>query len=404
MWTAIFIFVAAVALGLYLRERAVHKQTAGRLQRVQAELAQARESLEHGREQSRAHQQAVFNSMLEGVLLLDSTGRVHTTNKSMERLFGLEQEIRGLTIMEAFRNHDLLELVERVQKDGQVRAFELALPGIHHTRYLEVNAAAIRDPEKEQDEIILIFHDFTRIKELENVRRDFVANVSHELRTPLTLIKGYVETLIDGAKDDPAVAGRFLQTIHKHANRLTFLIEDLLTISQLESGRILMSPQRIPLRPLAERVLDELQSPAAEKGITMINTVPEELKLTADAERLQQVLSNLVDNSIKYGRAQGRVEIGATQKPESVEIVVKDDGPGIPAEACERVFERFYRVDRARSREQGGTGLGLAIVKHITQAHGGEVWVESEPGKSCAFFVSIPHTAAVRQGAEGPAS
>src|SRR5690606_25988706 len=174
-----------------------------------------------------------------------------------ERLFGFDRDIHGLTIMEAFRSHDLLEVMERAQREGQVRDFELTIPGIHHTRYVEVNAASVRDLENQRKEIILIFHDFTRIKELEGMRKDFVANVSHELRTPLTLIKGFVETLIDGAKDDPEVAAKFLQTIHKHADRLAFLIEDLLTISQLESGRVVMQPQLIQLHPAVEKTLDE---------------------------------------------------------------------------------------------------------------------------------------------------
>lgn len=393
MWITLSILLAGVCVGLHFFWRDRAEKLASEISRLQGELEQAREDLDHAYFQMRSHQQGVFNSMVEGLLLLDTQARVHTTNKTLERLFSINRDIRGLTLMEAFRNHDLLEVVERVQREGQVRGFELTLPGIQQTRYLEVNASAIRDPENERDEIIIVFHDFTRIKELESLRRDFVANVSHELRTPLTLIKGFVETLIDGAKDDPNVAGKFLQTIHKHTNRLAFLIEDLLTISHLESGRLVMQRQELRLHSLVERVLDELQSPAGQRKVTLENLVPEELEITADADRMQQVLYNLVDNAIKYGREGGLVQVGAGIEEQTTEVFVRDNGAGIPREAQDRVFERFFRVDRARSRDQGGTGLGLSIVKHIVQAHGGEVWVKSETGSGSTFFFTLPDPA-----------
>jgi two-component system phosphate regulon sensor histidine kinase PhoR len=342
--------------------------------------------------ENRAHQLAIFNSMVEGILILDPAGRIQTINKSLERLFNISKDIRGQTMMEAFRLHDLLEISERAQREGIVRSFELTLPGIQQDRYLEVNAASIRWDGSAQG-LILIFHDFTRIKELENVRKEFVANVSHELRTPLTLIKGYVETLIDGAKDDPAVATRFLQTIHKHSDRLAFLIEDLLTLSHLESGQIMLQPQLTSIHPIIERVLDELQSHAAQKTIALENEVPLDLLANADPDRVGQVIFNLVDNAIKYGRPGGSICIAAEPLPDALQISVEDDGPGIPPDARDRIFERFYRVDRARSRDQGGTGLGLAIVKHIVQAHGGKVWVESTMDEGARFYFTLPHPA-----------
>ncbi|HYG35124.1 MAG TPA: ATP-binding protein, partial [Clostridia bacterium] len=218
----------------------------------------------------------------------------------------------------------------------------------------------------------------------------FVANVSHELRTPLSLIKGYTETLIEGAKDQPEVAAKFLQTIDRNAERLKLLIEDLLTISELESGRVRLDLQPMALRPLVEKVLVDFKNKALAKEIKLVNQVPE-LSLRADSGRVEQVLCNLVDNAIKYGRKGGSVTIcarpaGAGQ----IEVLVEDDGPGIPPESIERVFERFYRVDKARSREQGGTGLGLSIVKHIVQSHGGRVWAKSEPGRGASLFCTLP--------------
>lgn len=359
---------------------------------MEKELAQRKTELEEAIAQARAHELAIFNSMVEGILILDARGRIHTVNKSLERLFDIQSDVRGHTIMESFRAHELLEITERALKQGQVRGFELTLPGIHHTRYFEVNAASIRLAGDKADGVILIFHDFTRIKELESIRKEFVANVSHELRTPLTLIKGYVETLIDGAKDDPAVATKFLQTIQKHTDRLTFLIEDLLTLSHLESGQALIQRQMVPLHPIVERVFDELQSPAAQKNITLQNDVPPEVLVNADGERLQQVFLNLVDNAIKYGRAGGSVVAGVEALANGQQLFVRDDGPGIPDDAKERIFERFFRVDRARSRDQGGTGLGLAIVKHIIQAHGGKVWVQSALDQGSTFYFTLPNS------------
>jgi len=401
MWIALTFLLLLLCVGLFLWSKRKGEAAQEEISKLNSELARVRQEQQESAAQNQAHQLAIFNSMVEGILILDQSGRVQTVNKSLERLFNISSDIRGQTIMEAFRIHDLLEIAERAEKEGTVRSFELTLPGIQQNRYLEVNAASIRS-NGEAEGLILIFHDFTRIKELESVRKEFVANVSHELRTPLTLIKGYVETLIDGAKDDPAVATRFLQTIHKHSNRLAFLIEDLLTLSHLESGQITLQPQLTSIHPIIERVLDELQSPAAQKTIALENHVPSDLLANADADRVEQVISNLVDNAIKYGRAGGRISIVAESLPNALQISVQDDGPGIPPEARDRIFERFYRVDRARSRDQGGTGLGLAIVKHIVQAHGGKVWVESTLGEGAKFFFTLPHPASAPKHSSEP--
>ncbi len=193
-------------------------------------------------------------------------------------------------------------------------------------------------------------------------------------------------------RTNPDVASKFLQTIQKHTDRLTFLIEDLLTLSHLESGQALIQRQMVPLHPIVERVFDELQSPAAQKNITLQNDVPPEVLVNADGERLQQVFLNLVDNAIKYGRAGGSVVAGVEALADGQQLFVRDDGPGIPDDAKERIFERFFRVDRARSRDQGGTGLGLAIVKHIIQAHGGKVWVQSALDQGSTFYFTLPNS------------
>lgn len=342
-------------------------------------------------ERDRASRAAVFNCMIEGLLVLGPGNRVRLVNRPLSQLFGLTDDVRGRTLMEALRRHELEDLADQARRAGQALGLELEVPGAT-TRLLQVNATTFDDADGHDPGVILVFHDVTRLKELENTRREFVANVSHELRTPLALIKGYVETLIDGARNDPGVSLRFLQTIEKHANRLTFLIEDLLTVSQLESGQVVMNRQWGELQPLVNRVVEDFAARAAGRDVQLINAVPARLAIRADFDRLQQVLFNLVDNAIKYGRPNGRVTVGAETDATArrVRLWVADDGPGIPREALERVFERFFRVDTARSREQGGTGLGLSIVKHIIQAHGGEVRAESEPGKGAIFRVFLP--------------
>ncbi len=338
-----------------------------------------------------AQQQAIFDSMVEGVLVLDAGGRIQWGNESVRRLFAVTVDLPGKTILEAFRLPALADVVRRLAVEKKVQNQTLELPGMNE-RWLQVSAAAVTDPNGASVGIVLVFHDLTRIRQLENTRQEFVANVSHELRTPLSLIKGYVETLLDGAKEDPEKCVRFLQTIEKHADRLTFLIEDLLTISRLESGRIVMNLQPVQLREEAQHVIDDLRARALEKSVRLENCVAEGLTAWADADRLQQVLFNLVENAVKYGRNDGCVRVGARLVPEQkrLEVWVSDDGPGIPSDSQERVFERFYRVDRARSRESGGTGLGLSIVKHIVHAHGGEVWLKSELGEGTTFYFTLP--------------
>jgi two-component system phosphate regulon sensor histidine kinase PhoR len=386
MWPFLTIvaFAAAAIIHFVWRQRFLRQQ-----EQTRAETEEARRRQQQTTIDAQAQQQVLFNSMLEGLLLLDGKRRIYLANRAFKNLFDLKTELRGKTIMEALRLHELAELVARVETEGQVFDHELKLPELSG-RWLRVNAAIISNSAGEREGTILVFHDVTRLKQLERTREDFVANVSHELRTPLSLIKGYVETLLDGARNDPAIAERFLKIIERNAERLDLLIQDLLTISALESGRMKLDLQPVNLRPLAEKIFSDLHARAETKGVKLINDLPE-LTASADANRLEQILANLVDNAIKYGRAQGHVTVGGKKLDDGkLEIFVQDDGPGIPAEALDRVFERFYRVDKARSRDQGGTGLGLSIVKHIAQAHGGEVWAKSEPGKGATFFFTLP--------------
>ncbi len=386
MWFFPFILALAALAGLHFwwraklaRERAVwHTDLTRREAEAQTESAE-----------TQTRQDALFDSMIEGVLVLDEQGRVQFANSAFAEMFATNGILRGKTLLEAVRQHEVAKIFEQARAVGRVIDHELQLPG-NPPRWLQINAAVLTDARRRKFGTILVFHDLTRLKQLERQREEFVANVSHELRTPLSLIKGYVETLLDGAKDNPEVAEKFLRTIERNANRLDLLIQDLLTISALESGRVTLELQPVNLKALAEKVFSHLQSKAENKNVTLVNELPEST-VNADANRLDQVLTNLVDNAIKYGRADGTVTVGGKTLADGTwEIFVRDDGPGIPAAAIDRVFERFYRVDKARSRDQGGTGLGLAIVKHIVQAHGGEVRCESEPGQGATFFFTLP--------------
>ncbi len=388
VWFFLFILVLAVLVALHFWWRAKFNAQA---ERRAAEIEVSQRKQQQTSLDAQAQQKVLFDSMLEGLLLLDRSRKIYLVNRAFKNLFGLKTELRGKTIVEALRLHELDELIQRVEAEQQVLDYEIKLPDLNE-RWLQVNAAVITNAAGERDGTILVFRDLTRLKQLERTREEFVANVSHELRTPLSLIKGYVETLLDGARDNPEVAERFLKIIERNANRLDLLIQDLLTISALESEKIKLNLQPVELRALAGKVLTDLNAKAENKNVELVNDVPE-LTVNGDVNRLDQVLANLVDNAIKYGRAQGSVRVGGKKLANgALEIFVRDDGPGIPPEAIDRVFERFYRVDKARSRDQGGTGLGLSIVKHIVQAHGGEVRVESELGKGATFFFTVPET------------
>jgi two-component system, OmpR family, phosphate regulon sensor histidine kinase PhoR len=390
MWEILIVILglgwAATLYWRWLGQRAAGAECA----RLRQALAESEQRYREADFQARAQLQTLFNSMVEGVMLLDRRGRVELINQSLEHQFQLRLDVRGLTVMEAIGRPEIIALVERLGNARQVVTVEIELNG-GHPHCLEANAASILDRSGQPQGALVVFHDLTRIRQLEQTRREFVANVSHELRTPLSLIKGYAETLLNGAKDDPQHAVRFLQKIEHHTNRLNNLIEDLLTISKLESGQVTLKCESVDLRDFSSRLIEELQGRAAQKNMAIYNVIPATLSARADRDRLHQVVFNLLDNAIKYGKTGGRIRLeGRDTLGNLVQVCVSDDGPGIPAEAKLRIFERFFRVDKARSRETGGTGLGLSIVKHIVQSHGGEVWVESEPGRGTTFFFTLP--------------
>ena len=334
---------------------------------------------------------ALFDRMVEGLIVLGADGRIRLANRAAGALFDFVPPAEGRTVLEATRHHEVAALVARLEHEPEVLNHELRLESVAETRYLQVNALALRTAAGTRDGAILVFHDLTRLRQLEAVRQEFVANVSHELRTPLSLIKSAAETLVDGGRHDPAITVRFLAIIEKQANRLTLLIDDLLLLARLDSGRIELNRSDLPLQQAAQEALDDSAVVAGARGVRLENRVAADVSAHADPERLRQVLINLIDNAIKYGREGGTVVVGGRVLERGrVELTVRDDGPGIPAESRERIFERFYRADKARTREQGGTGLGLAIVKNVVHAHGGEVRVESAPGEGTEFFITRP--------------
>jgi len=383
----ILVLLTAAAAMLWWQHGQLKLLRARQAQELAAQRAQREAELAAQAERTAA----LFDRMVEGIIVVGPTGKIRLANRAAGALFDFEPPATDRTVLEATRHHEVAALVSRLEREPEVLNHELRLEGVSETRFLQVNALALRTTEGARDGAILVFHDLTRLRNLEAVRQEFVANVSHELRTPLSLIKSAAETLIDGGKNDPAVTTRFLEIIDKHASRLTLLIDDLLLLARLDSGRIELKLRPLGLRSAAQEALDDAALIARARKVTLENQVAADAVAHADPERLRQVLANLIDNGIKYGREGGHLVVGGRVLDRArVELTVRDDGPGIPSEAKARVFERFYRVDKARSREQGGTGLGLAIVKNVVQAHGGDVRVESAPGAGTEFFITLP--------------
>ncbi|MDD5505967.1 MAG: ATP-binding protein, partial [Candidatus Omnitrophica bacterium] len=256
-------------------------------------------------------------------------------------------------------------------------------------RVAHVNVSPIFEQDKVTGSVIVI-HDITEIRRLETMRRDFVANVSHELKTPLTSIKGFVETLLEGAMEDKENRVNFLKIINNHVDRLNNLINDLLELSYIESKEVELLRNRFDLSILVNEVVMGNKSQAKKKGVEIKSDLPAGLEILADNSKIEQVLANLINNAIKYNKENGFVQIYSEQLADKLKVVVEDSGSGIPVKDIPRIFERFYRVDKARSRELGGTGLGLSIVKHIIELHSGSVGVESTEGLGSKFWFTLP--------------
>lgn len=343
--------------------------------------------------------QTILKGMTEGVLVVDGRGRIRMVNEALRKLFPLPEEVLDKTLLEVIRNTELEEAVREAIRDGKTSAFELTLPSSPEKSF-EVNVVAIppsqihEKDEKNIEGAIAVFHDISRLKELEKVRQDFVANVSHELRTPLTTIKGYAETLLEGALKEE-VAPQFVQVIKRHTDRLTKIVEDLLMLSKIESNEFQLKKEPIGLHVLIRDVIDYVKESAEKRRIAISEgEVSPRRWVSADRNYLEQILVNLLDNAIKYSHEGGAIILSAVERGQKkIEFSIQDYGIGIPREDLPRIFERFYRVDKGRSQNLGGTGLGLSIVKHLVQAHGGRVWVESQLGEGSIFYFTLSSSA-----------
>jgi two-component system, OmpR family, phosphate regulon sensor histidine kinase PhoR len=332
---------------------------------------------------------AILGSMVEGVAVVNAGERLAFANPGFASILGLDvPPVAGSSLLEVVRQTELIGAVRRVLA-GEPRVEAEIVTGTLRQHYFAATVAAVRAGETSG--AVIVLHDITDLRKLERIRRDFVANVSHEFRTPLTAIQGFAETLIGGAIDDPQNRGRFLAIILEHSRRLARLTEDLLRLSQMDAEQLEMELRAVSVPQLIESCYETAQRRAAEKGLTLSLNLPSQIPdILADNRRLQEVLQNLLDNAIQYTLPSGKIVLSAETRGDEVIVTVADTGIGIPQADQPRIFERFYRVDVARSREAGGTGLGLSISKHLMEAQGGRIWVESEVGVGSKFHFSVP--------------
>jgi two-component system phosphate regulon sensor histidine kinase PhoR len=339
--------------------------------------------------------EATLGNLREAVLIVDEENYIHLANRALREIFPASRDLVNLRLELIVRSVPFIAYV-RATRAGQIlprQEFEI-IDGTQ-TLWIEASGAPITSPDGKSPWALFVIHNLTNERKLERVRRDFVANASHELRTPLSIIKGYIETLVDGhesmALEDRA---KFLQTIQRHSDRLKSIIDDLLVLSRLESATPGLNFAPVALASFLQGLAEDYRRRPEGSGHDIAVSVPAEPgPVEGDAEKLTQVFGNLLENALKYTAAGSRVEIGAQAAPDDeIECFVRDDGAGIPAEDLPHIFERFYRVEKGRSRESGGTGLGLSIVKHIVQLHGGRVWAENREGAGLAIIMRLPRS------------
>jgi two-component system phosphate regulon sensor histidine kinase PhoR len=335
---------------------------------------------------------AVFTGMVEGIVVLDSRHRIETINHGMEEMIGPRSaEIFGRTILEAFRNIPLHDALERFRTTREKVVQEITL-GDEKPTVMDVTISAVQGKDGGEQKTMLVFHDVTRIKKLERIRTDFVANVTHEIRTPLTAIIGFVETLQQGAIDDRRKALEFLRTIHENAQRLNRLVDDLLILTGIELGETNFLLERLTIEDALDQALAVVADRVSEKKLKLLKEIRQDVPpIRADRDRLVQILLNILDNAVKFTPAEGTITIMASPGAEGKLIVrIADTGVGIPKGEIPRLGERFYRADKTRSRELGGTGLGLSIVKHLMNAHQGQMVIESSLGRGTTVSLHFP--------------
>jgi len=332
---------------------------------------------------------AILGSMVEGVAVVNGGERLVFTNPGFAEILGLDiPPVSGSSLLEVVRQTELIEAVRRVLA-GEPRVEAEIATGTLRQHFFAATVASVRAGETSG--AVIVLHDITALRKLERIRRDFVANVSHEFRTPLTAIQGFAETLLGGAIDDPQNRERFLGIILEHSRRLARLTEDLLKLSQMDAEKLELEIRPVSVAQVVESCFETAQRRANDKELTLSLNLPSQLPdVAADSRRIQEVLQNLLDNATQYTLPGGKIVLSAEARNDEVIFTVADTGIGIPQADQPRIFERFYRVDVARSREAGGTGLGLSIARHLVEAHGGRIWVDSELGVGSKFHFSIP--------------
>ena len=336
--------------------------------------------------------EAILSSMIEGVVAVDVRGHIVSINKAAAQFFGTNPEqAQGRNVEQVIRNTDFQEFIRGMLNEESPNQTDITLSGPQE-RIMRLDGASLTDSKGDRGGAVVVISDMTRIRRLEEVRRDFVANVSHELRTPITSIKGFVETLLEGAFRRPEEAERFLKIIAKHSDRLNAIVEDLLSLSSLEEGtqKRKITFEKTSIKPVLDSVVEMSTIKAEEKNITLELDCDPQIEAKINTILLEQALLNLIDNAIKYSEPGKRVQIRAHRADAMIAISVQDNGCGVPKIHQDRIFERFYVVDKSRSRKLGGTGLGLAIVKHIAEVHGGHVTVESSLGAGSTFTMHLP--------------
>lgn len=337
--------------------------------------------------------QTILGAMQDGLLVVDARSRIMLMNRPFEKLFELRDPGVGVPLIEAVRHATLDELIVETLRTGEVMRSELSVADsrTHSERHIEVSAVPIKKADDEMSGAVVLFHDITELKQLDQIRREFVANVSHELRTPLSILRGYIEVLLDELETPREELARILSIMERHSKRLQRLVDDLLSLAQLESSRATLELSDVRIDELFNNLIRDWKEKLAAKNLKVIvDLTPEAFTLHADGTRLEEVLYNLLDNAVKFSPENGQIHLRATHRGSDMVLSVADSGLGIGKEHLPRIFERFYRADKARSRELGGTGLGLAIVKHIAQLHGGRVEAESELGRGTTIRVVLP--------------
>ena len=337
--------------------------------------------------------QTILGAMEDGVLVVDARSRITLMNPTFEKLFELRDPAVDVPLVEAVRHATLDQLIAEALLTGEVMRSELSVTDsrTRRERHIEVSAVPVRNANGEVTGAVVLFHDITQLKRLDQVRRDFVANVSHELRTPLSILRGYIEVLLDEPETSQEELRRILSIMERHSKRLQRLIGDLLSLAQLESSQAELELSVVRMDELFNNLIRDWKEKLSAKNLKVTVDLPSEgLTLRADGTRLEEVLHNLLDNAIKFSPKNGEIRLQAASCGSNIVLSVADNGIGISKEHLPRIFERFYRADKARSRELGGTGLGLAIVKHIAQLHGGRVEAESEGGRGTTIRVVLP--------------